>query len=169
MLALDYFARKEIETLKRKSEIVVLPKEISSLQMPANWRAVEDIRPMVDQLRAVLQNCTITLGEFVITYTLEEHEFGVARHLSLRVEGPDYQPPRAAIKVLMEEFGFSQPIGRCIEYTESFPKGTPAIHVIEPLEYDERFEGYLARMRPSRQPERPRRPEGHSTPVPMLG
>ena len=73
---------------------------------------------------------------FLVVYTVEHHEPGPVRHLSVSIEtyDPEKGPNLEAVKMLMEEFGFILPLGQNLMYLEPAPDGGLAVNVVEPLD-----------------------------------
>lgn len=136
-MSFDSSARKKIENLKRKVELVPIPSYILQLNSLPDETPHEFVLRS-RQVQAILSNCTITLGDHVVTYTLEEQPFGLARHLSVHVDSIGTRVSRMAIKVLMEEFGFRSSLGHCLVYEEAFKRLT-TVNVVESLEPSDSF------------------------------
>lgn len=73
---------------------------------------------------------------YSVYLTIEEHPMGPVRHLSvgIRTDDPEKRPNTEAVKMLMEEFGFNNPMEQTLNTLEPSPSGGLAFNVVEPLE-----------------------------------
>lgn len=71
--------------------------------------------PIGDDPRYV---CHLKVG-YRCCFSFEEQKWGWSRHLSVSVDEPDKLPHMEAVKLLMAEFGFTQPVENCFVYVEN--------------------------------------------------
>jgi len=73
--------------------------------------------------------------------TIEEKPgLGMCRHLSMSINRPGRIPNPIAVDMVIEEFGFENPLYRCVVWVEGFGEKTfPAINVLEPVDHNARF------------------------------
>lgn len=73
-----------------------------------------------------------------VTYTHEQQERGVCRHMSVSVESASMgmAPSVAAVNMLAEVFGFINRAPRVISWLDRMEDGTPIVNLLEPLDGD---------------------------------
>jgi hypothetical protein len=71
-----------------------------------------------------------------VTFTVEHQPTTVCRHLSISVSDPGKLPGIAAVEMLMKEFGFINPLNRCLMWLEEFDPGHQAVNLMEPISGD---------------------------------
>ncbi len=87
--------------------------------------------PQLEQFIPLNFNVEIPWG-FKVTFTMEQQPVGLVRHISVSVDAPNRVPHPAAMQMLLEEFGFENPLG--VEqqvYPEHYGKGLTSVNVLE--------------------------------------
>ena len=122
---------KKIQTLKQLASQFPIPREILDCQNRADTGDDYELRSR--ELRAFLLNCTVGLDVgYSVTFTFEERPYGLCRHLEVSVGNGI--PEREAMQLLLDEFGFQGPLGRCIVWEEKFGKDHLSVNVVEALD-----------------------------------
>jgi hypothetical protein len=129
MLILDSIALKQIQRLKIFANQITIPLEA----IP--FLDALSVGDGTDELRTLLKNSTMILDTYTVTFTHEQRPYGLCRHLSILVERGI--PERAAVNVLMEEFGIEWPHPHSMMWEDTYGAnhtGVHAVHVVSPVE-----------------------------------
>ncbi len=114
--------RKAIKKLIKHAE-----ENITSLEM-VKKTITGDIPPVGDD-----KNFVIHIPEgMTVVYSIEEHERGTMKHISLSVNIKDRVPSPEAVKMILKEFNFINALEKC--YVKKEDVGRIAINVLEPLD-----------------------------------
>lgn len=82
---------------------------------------------------------------WTVSYMIEIHPRGtIMRRLRVSLDIVEQVPPREAIVLLMEEFGFQEKIDACMMFEEERFAGVVALNVVEPI--NETMVEFTARM-----------------------
>jgi hypothetical protein len=143
VLIMDSYAKRKISTIKQIAEQFPLPAEILRYSEPTT---ADDHAERSRELRAFIQNSTIAMENYSVTFTVEERSYGRVRHLI--VTHPNGTPERAAVRLLVDEFGIRTPISLCLVTEEKFGKTGTAVHIVEPFERTPEFQKKFDERRP---------------------
>lgn len=121
--------RSEISSLILKASTRITP--LADMERAANHKTRTG-----DAFNAMNEASTIDLPiGYAVTYTHEEQPGAICRHMSISVDGkPGTGPSPHAVAMIMEEFGFKNPLSAAFTYLDTLRDGRLVINVIEPLD-----------------------------------
>ena len=128
--------RREIQTVKTYAEQHIV--DLASLQQKGELKEGDPCPIAGDDEKHIL----IVPLDYKVVYSIEDQGtgmngkkgLGLCRHLSMSVNKRNRLPNPISVDMMIEEFGFTNPLYKCIVWSEQFGDQTQnAINVIEPI------------------------------------
>jgi hypothetical protein len=126
MLILDLKAQRQIAGL-------ILRAAAAPLQRAAVERQIRQLQ-RGKSVALDVQRCVVMAEDYLVAFCFEDAPgWGLVRHLAVSRGKPSAAPHRAAVAMLLREFGMTCRIGEWPVWFEGVPGRGRAVHLIEPL------------------------------------